>query len=174
MFWVLAVAPFLILLFLLYIRNKPIDLVAPAHPPMELQQLFTKLKKDNFVIEQIDNPGILSFNNCNAKENYDFSGTGVQRYYIHSPIAIRDNIYPDFRLSVLNFKSPDVARNYANQILVASKQMWSDGECVHNKIPWKLVRVENNVYLLTTKAEVLRTYIEHYGDLLQNSKQLSQ
>lgn len=168
---VLAVTALLILAFLFSNRSKEIELVAPAQKPQELQQLFTKLKKDKFVIEQVDGTGTLRFSNCETEENFDFSGTGVQSYYARSPIAIPDNIYPDFHLYVLNFETPDVARNYADQILFATRnQQWSDGECVYNKIPWKVVRNERNVYLLTARAEVLRMYVDRYGDFLQDSK----
>lgn len=101
-------------------KTHKIVLTALTQLPQALQQLFTKLKKDKFVIKQVDRAEVLRFGNYGTKEHYVFSGTGVQNYYIRRPIAIQGNIYPDFSLTVLTLETPDTARNYASQIALAT------------------------------------------------------
>ena len=94
-------------------------------------------------------------------------GKGIRSYFSGSnkPESGTKDIYPDFYILVYEFPTKDIAqKNY--QIIY--KALYSGGAFCNGKAPEKLVINGNEIYHLSTRAEMFRTYTERYGDLIQN------
>lgn len=135
-----------------------------------LQSLKSQLKIDEFSIEERENRGGFSYTNCN--ENYEvlIRGNGIRDYFIRSkkPNKGTKDYYPDFVMLVYEFPTKELALQNYNLILKTRK---SKGWRLCNGITVdKIVLNGNEVFHLSTRAEMFRTEIEKYGELIENYK----
>lgn len=121
-------------------NNQRIILNQPIELALALRQLFDQLKVDHFVIKPSEkDEKSIGFYNCTTRGVYEFSGSGIQHYYIRrskpisSPIG---KVYPDFHLTVMSFETVSDAHKYADMIRSIGRNFGREGSrCLYNKGP---------------------------------------
>lgn len=96
------------------------------------------------------------------KEDIQFiiKGNGIKAYYFKRIEAEPKNYYPDFILTVFQFKSEDEAQSCFDKIEAAAKSGMHLRGSEGQKSPETIVRKGNEVFFLSTRAEMFRGYIE--------------
>lgn len=142
--------------------------------PAELTRLFKQLKKDQFAIESRPLES-LGFTICPTGEIDIYKGSGVYEYYMRRPIPVgapETNlypVYPDFLLQVLEFEQDSEAEDQAKRI--GKEGVLWEGSCeIIDKAPEKIVVNGTTVYILRTRAEMLRDFTEKYGHQLERKE----
>lgn len=135
------------------------------------EALFSKFRSDleskKFAIEQSDmnekHGG--SYSNCEKNLILNIKGQGIRWYYIKRKEAKPKNYYPDFSLRVYEFKNENEAKLNFDKINLALK---SNGRFCNGKSPIVIVRNRNEVFELSTRAEMFRGYIKDFANKLEN------
>ena len=137
------------------------------------QKLITKLEnnlvKSKFKFEKNDNIRQNSYNNCEENIVVLIKGNGIRNYYAKSQVAEKNttikNVFPDFIITVYEFENKNIAdKNFK----IIKKALFSAGRFCNGKAPEKLVQNGNEIFHLSTRAEMFRTYTEKYGELIKN------
>jgi hypothetical protein len=127
----------------------------------QLQEIF---KKDKFTIEseQIGNES--SFANCADNITLLFKGNGIKHYYLKRTEAEPKNYYPDFRMSIFEFKTVGETRAIEKEIIKGFGL--GNGFC-NGKEPNYIVTYKNKIIHLTTRAEMFRGYIKKVAEEIE-------
>ena len=132
-----------------------------------INELKTKLEKADFTFAERKSRGGLSYNNCEENIIRLIGGNGIREYFARSkkPEKGTKDFYPDFVIWVYEFPTNDIAKqNYD----ILDKALNSAGQFCNGKAPEKLVFNGNEVFHLSTRAEMFRTYTEKYGEIIKN------
>lgn len=135
-------------------------------------QLITNLKaeleRNGFSFES-QKPGRMSYNNCEENSIKIVEGNGIRKYFAKSskPEKGTKDFYPDFVIWVYEFPSQKEAERNFKEL---DKALYSKGSHCNGKAPEKLVINGNEVYHLSTRAEMFRTYTEKYGEMVKNDR----
>lgn len=135
----------------------------------KIMPFFKKLERDNFTSKVEKTPSNFIIRNCITKQSYTINGSGFKTFYFKSRKPINRNYYPDFIVSVFTFASNAEAEKYAEIIRKSSRvyNLSSDQfECGWDKLPQKVISNGHFVFYLTTRAEMFRTYIDKYANIL--------
>ncbi len=133
-----------------------------------ITELENKLLKSNFIFGKSNIVLQNSFNNCEQNNIILVKGNGIRNYNAKSRIAEKNttmkNVFPDFIITVYEFENKNIAdKNYD----IIRKALFSEGHFCNGKAPEKLVQNGNEIYYLSTRAEMFRTYIEKFGELVK-------
>lgn len=134
----------------------------------KLNSLFTIMNKDGFHMQSDDEFGPIGFYDKNSKQSYSFNGSGLKSFKFKSNKPINGHYYPDFSVIILPFDSKNEAETYTKLL---QKQLFCNrtiAECESMKEPYTLVTNGHFVFILYTRAEMFREYIEKYAKVLQN------
>ncbi|WP_396160636.1 hypothetical protein [Flavobacterium sp.] len=134
-----------------------------------ITELERKLLKSNFKLIKNDNIKQNSYNNCEENKVVVIKGSGIRNYYAkslvpekHSPMK---NVYPDFVITVYKFENEKVTnKNFE----IINNALFSAGRFCNGKAPEKLVQNGNEIFHLSTRAEMFSTYTEKYGEFIKN------
>ncbi|MBC7524617.1 MAG: hypothetical protein H7239_09290 [Flavobacterium sp.] len=129
--------------------------------------LKSKLEKASFKLTKQKDIRKLSFNDCEDNLIISIDGNGIRQYYArsHKSEKALKNTYADFSIWVYEFSTPKIAKqNYD----LLEKAFNSKGRFCNGKAPEKLVINGNEVFHLSTRAEMFRTYTEKYGEIIKN------
>ncbi|MFN5416808.1 MAG: hypothetical protein ACK5B9_07095 [Flavobacteriia bacterium] len=96
-------------------------------------------------------------------------GKGVRSYFARSskPSKNTEDFFPDFHLNVFEFPNEKIAQE---KFEIMDKALQSDGRFCNGKAPQILVINKNEVFLLSTRAEMFRGYIEDYAKFIKSYK----
>ena len=133
------------------------------------RELFSKFKADlregYFKIEKTELNSGMSYNDCNKNIILNIKGEGIRKYYIKRQKDKPKHYYPDFVLWVYEFENEEQAKEVENKIVAALK---SGNRFCNGKSPEFITRNGNEVFQLSTRAEMFRGYISEYGKKLKN------
>lgn len=133
-----------------------------------ITQLENKLIKSNFKLEKSDNIKQNSYNNCEENIVVLVKGNGIRNYYARSKVPEKHtsmkNVFPDFIITVYEFENNNIADKNFKTI---ERALFSAGHFCNGKAPEKLVQNGNEIYHLSTRAEMFRPYIQKYGELIK-------
>lgn len=134
----------------------------------KLNPLFTIMDKDGFYLQSDDEFDPISFYNENSKQYYSFNGSGLKSFKFKSKTPINGHYYPDFSVIILPFDSKNEAEKYSKLL---QKQLFCNrtiDQCELIKTPYTLITNGHFVFILNTRAEMFRGYIEKYAKVLQD------
>ncbi|MBB6369656.1 hypothetical protein [Chryseobacterium shigense] len=128
--------------------------------------LETDLEKAGFSFKSRKSAEI-SYNNCEENSIKIVSGNGIREYFAKSskPEKGTEDFYPDFVVRVYEFPSKEDAGKGFKDL---EKALYSRGNHCNGKAPEKLVMNGTEVYHLSTRAEMFRSYTEKYGEMIKN------
>ena len=75
------------------------------------------------------------------------------------------NVFPDFIITVYEFENKNIANK---NFKIINNALFSAGRFCNGKCPEKLVQNGNEIFHLSGRAEMFRTYTEKYGELIKN------
>ena len=135
-----------------------------------INELRSELQQANFTIEERKIVDGFPFYECERSNVKFVGGDGIREYFTRSKIPEEGtgNLYPDFVIWVFEFPSDDIARQNYN---ILEKVVDSASRQCLAKAPERLEINGNEVFLLETRAERFRTYIDKYGELIKNYRQ---
>ena len=131
-----------------------------------INELKEKLEKADFSFAEQTAPSAHTYYDCEENKVNKILGNGIRKYFARSkkPEKGTKNYYPDFMIWVYEFPSKDIAKkNYE----ILEKAQNSAGRFCNGKSPVKLILNGNEVFHLGTRAEMFRTYIEKYGEIIK-------
>lgn len=125
-----------------------------------------ELKKSGFSFEPREKHSI-SYNNCEENSIKIIAGDGIREYFARSnkPEKGTKDFYPDFVIRVYEFNSETEAETNFKKL---SGALYSKGKHCNGKAPENLVINGREVYGLSTRAEMFRSYIEKYSKIIRN------
>lgn len=134
-----------------------------------ISEIENKLLKSKFRFEKNESIKQNSYNNCEENTLILVKGDGIRNYLAKSLVPEKNspmkNVYPDFIITVYEFENENIAnKNFE----IINKALFSAGHFCNGKAPEKLVQNGNEIFHLSTRAEMFRTYIEKYGELIKN------
>lgn len=132
-----------------------------------LNTLKSKLEKANFNVTEQKKVRKLSYNNCEDNIIINIDGYGIRQYFVKSKKSEKTmkNTYADFSIWIYEFPSHKIAmKNY----VILEKALNSVGRFCNGKAPEKLVINGNEIFHLSTRAEMFKTYTESYGEVIKN------
>ncbi|MGG5207308.1 hypothetical protein ACQWU4_00070 [Chryseobacterium sp. MIQD13] len=131
-----------------------------------ITNLKTKLEKAGFSFE-LQKADRISYNNCEENSIKIIGGDGIRKYFARSskPEKGTKDFYPDFVIRVYEFSSKAEAEENFKEL---DKALYSRGKHCNGKAPEKLVINGNEIFHLSTRAEMFRTYMEKYGEMIKN------
>jgi len=129
--------------------------------------LKSKLEIADFTFEERESRGGFSYNNCEENRITLIHGDGIREYFARSrrPEKGTKNFYPDFVILVYEFPTNEIASQNGE---ILEKALNSAGEFCNGKTPEKIVTNGNEIFHLSTRAEMFRTYTEKYGEMIKN------
>ncbi|MFI0426763.1 MAG: hypothetical protein ACH34V_07400 [Flavobacterium sp.] len=134
-----------------------------------ISEIENKLLKSKFRFEKNESIKQNSYNNCEENTIILVKGDGIRNYFAKSLVPEKNspmkNVYPDFMITVYEFENENIANKNFEIIYNA---LFSAGHFCNGKAPEKLVQNGNEIFHLSTRAEMFRTYIEKYGELIKN------
>jgi hypothetical protein len=130
--------------------------------------LEKKLYKSNFKFEIRKNIKRYSYNNCEENKIVIIDGMGIRSYYAKSIVPEKNttikNVFPDFYITVYEFENKNIAdKNF----ITIEKALFSAGRHCNGKSPEKLIQHGNEIFHLSARAEMFRTYTELYGEFIK-------
>lgn len=133
--------------------------------------LFSKfsldLKSEKFAIEDSEVSEKHGGFYCNYVENTTIhvKGQGIRWYYVKRTEAKPKNYYPDFELIVYEFKNENEAKIIFDKINSALNTRRRFCNLIEVSI---VVINKNEIFTLSTRAEMFRGYINDFGKKLEN------
>ena len=129
--------------------------------------LNSKLEIAHFTFEERESRGGFSYNNCEENRIILIHGDGIREYFARSrrPEKGTKNFYPDFVILVYEFPTNEIASQNGE---ILEKALNSAGKFCNGKAPEKIVTNGNEIFHLSTRAEMFRTYTEKYGEMIKN------
>ena len=118
-------------------------------------QLEKAFKMDKFKIEGEKDKGENSYANCKDNLKLVIKGNGIKYYYVKRTEAKPKNYYPDFSMSIYEFKTIGETVGVEKEIKQAL--------CNRKSIEY-IVRYKKQIIHLETRAEMFRGYIKNYAD----------
>lgn len=130
--------------------------------------LKAELEKNNFKIEELKQNNGAGFDNCEENTIISMKGKGIRSYFARSSKPAKNTVdyFPDFHLDVFEFPNEKIARE---KFEIMDKALQSDGRFCNGKAPQILVMNKNEVFLLATRAEMFRGYIEDYAKFIEEN-----
>ncbi len=135
-------------------------------------ELFTKLKieleKNDFKIEELKHNKGAGFDNCKENSIISMKGSGIRSYFARSSKPEKNTVdyFPDFNLQVFEFPNEKIA---LEKFEIMDKALQSGGRFCNGKAPQILAMNKNEVFLLSTRAEMFRGYINDYAKLIEEN-----
>jgi hypothetical protein len=134
-----------------------------------ITELENKLLKSEFKFEKDEKVKQNCYNNCEENKVILVKGNGIRNYYAKSLVPEKNttmkNVFPDFILTVYEFENENIAnKNFE----IINNALFSAGRFCNGKAPEKLVQNGNEIFHLSSRAEMFRTYTEKYGELIKN------
>lgn len=129
-----------------------------------LTRLRDDLQKETFRIEA-RKEGSIGWYDGEKKKYLVVKGDGIRRYYIQRKEAEPENYYPDFSMYVLEFSTEAQARACLEKINAA---LSTRDEFRHGKAPQTAVVNQNEVFCLSTRAEMFRGYINDFAGKIES------
>lgn len=134
-----------------------------------ITELENKLLKSKFKFEEVDKIKQNCYNNCEENKVILVKGNGIRNYYAKSLVPEKNttmkNVFPDFILTVYEFEDENIA---SKNFKIINNALFSAGHFCNGKAPEKLVQNGNEIFHLSSRAEMFRTYTEKYGELIKN------
>jgi hypothetical protein len=130
-------------------------------------QFISDLANETFAIEdeQSDNVSHSGYKDCKRQVHINMAGQGIRCYYIKRKEPKPNQYYPDFVLHVYAFKNKtDAAYNYG----IIKAALSSFGRNCNGKSPHALVLKHNEIFVFSTRAEMFRTYINNFAEIIRN------
>ena len=113
---------------------------------------------DKFKIESEKDKGVNYYANCKDNLKLIIKGDGIKYYYVKRTEAKPKNYYPDFSMSIYEFKTIVEAIGVEKEL--------NQALCNRKSIEY-IVRYKNKIIHLETRAEMFRGYIKKYADEIQ-------
>lgn len=134
-----------------------------------LNQFKTELEENDFNFEELGKSSGTGFTNCENNTLISVKGEGIRSYFAKSrkPAKNTTDFYPDFNMQVLEFPNEQIARE---KFEIMNKALHSDGRFCNGKAPETLVIHKNEVFFLSTRAEMFRGYINDYAKFIEDFK----
>ena len=131
--------------------------------------LQTRLLKAKFDLLEKDSGTTWSENDCTLNKIIQVKGQGIRSYIAVSQDKIGEDekVRPDFVILVFGFENEMIAEQ---NFKIISSAVHSAGGFCNGKSPENIVRNGTEVFYLTTRAEIFRTYIDEYTQFIQNFK----
>lgn len=131
-----------------------------------INNLKMELKKAGFTLTAKKENKDWEYTNCDENKIFVVNGDGVRKYFAKSKNPERNSkFYADFVIMVYEFSTPLIA---SQNFTLLDKALQSGGGFCNGKAPEKLVLNNNEIFHLSTSAEMFRTYIEKYGEIIKN------
>jgi hypothetical protein len=135
-------------------------------------ELFTKLKteleKNDFKIEELEHNNGAGFLNCKENTIISMKGSGIRSYFARSskPEKNTEDFFPDFHLQVFEFPNEKIAQE---NFEIMNNALKSPGKFCNGKAPQILAINNSEVFLLATRAEMFRGYINDYAKFIEEN-----
>jgi hypothetical protein len=135
-------------------------------------ELFTKLKteleKNDFKIKELERNNGAGFLNCKENTIISMKGSGIRSYFARSSKPEKNTVdfFPDFNLQVFEFPNEKIA---LEKFELMDKALHSGGRFCNGKAPQILAMNKNEVFLLGTRAEMFRGYINDYAKFMEEN-----
>lgn len=121
-----------------------------------ISKLISDLKREKFELEKRDIHPHTSFYDPDNEVQFVMRGNGMKAFAFKRTEAKPKNYYPDFILTVFEFKTESEARSCLDKINAAL----TGGKFANGKGPHATVRNNQEVYYFSTRAEMFREYID--------------
>lgn len=125
-----------------------------------IQTLIADLKSQKFELKNEDIDPTDSFYDWKEDIQFIIKGNGINVYSFKRTEAKPEYCYPDFILTVYEFRSEDEAQSCLDKIEAAAKSGMHLRGSEGQKSPETIVQKGNEVFFLSTRAEMFRGYIE--------------
>ena len=131
-----------------------------------LTAVSTRLLQQNFDFFEKDSGTSWSENDCGLNKIVQVKGQGIRSYKAISKekLGAEKKIRPDFIILVFAFDHEQQAEQSYQMIASA---VYSAGGFCNGKSPETIVRNGKEVFYLTTRAEMFRSYIDDYAKFIQ-------
>ncbi len=130
-----------------------------------LTALEKHLSKQGFDLE-VKKPVVSSFDNCDDNTIVALKGAGRRAYYARKKKPLEGYFYPDFILEVYEFSDNKSASEALKHMKNA---LYSRNYFCNGKDPHRLFQNSNEIYYLSTRAEMFRGYINDSGKVLEEA-----
>lgn len=132
-----------------------------------LKKLKKDLKNDHFFIDKSEdgaqNNGVYS--HCGKDLTINIKEWGVKWFHIKRSVDEPENYYPDFTLTIFEFKNEDEAQKYLDKI---NPLLRPNARFCNSKSPIKIVRNKSKIYELQTRAEMFRGYTNDFAEKIKS------
>ena len=134
-----------------------------------MTHLQTQLLKDQFDLFEKESGNSWSENDCDKNRIIRIKGEGIRSYRGVSKVKIGDEkkYIPDFIMLVFTFDNEQLAQQHF--ITIDSAVGSGSGFC-NGKAPEQLVLNGREIFYFTTRAEMFRTYINKYAEIVKQFK----
>lgn len=129
-----------------------------------LSQLFEDLKNENFIEVHKEIVSHDSFYDPDTETEFSIKGDGMRVLSFRRTKPKPENYYPDFVLSIYKFKTETEAKLCYEKISDALK----GGRFPNGKVPSIVTINKNEVFYLSTRAEMFRGYIDEFANRIKN------
>lgn len=125
-----------------------------------ISRLISDLKSEKFELEERDIHPHTSFYDSDSEVQFVMRGNGMKAYAFKRTEAKPENYYPDFILTVFEFETESAAASCFDKIEAPAKRGMQLPGVLVQKNPQTIVLRGNEVFFLSTRAEMFRGYIE--------------
>ena len=135
------------------------------------KDLISKLEKDfkiqKFKIEKVEFIEENTYDNCKENLIIKIKGKGIKKYYVKRQESKPKNYYPDFIMWVYEFETEGETVAVKKGI---KKALDSGNGFCNGKSPEYIIRYQNKIIHLGTRAEMFRGFIKNYADKIEHYK----